>query len=342
MTSQLQTSNHATPERDPALVITHYQGIAMLQMPELLIREAALCNEIATAIQALCQRSSPPEQIILDFGRTRFLDSSGIGVIVKSLKYVESAQIKLTIWSLADQPLTILTTVGLINRLHLEPGTERVSPTEATRLPAPLPTYHPAVLSKRKRAIDLVVALLGLTTTAILFVPIALAIKLDSPGPILVSQLYYGWMGKHFHCWAFRSTVTNPDAQPDHPNAEAGSSPVTPGRTTRVGRVLRRLGLDELPQFWNVLLGDMSLVGIRPPTIDELSQYQIPEWQRLDVKPGMTGEWLVNGRSRHRPFEEVIRLDLDYQANWNLAYDWSLILKTLVLVLQQRKDAFEK
>lgn len=334
MTSQLQTSDHAKPDHNPTPMITHYQGIALVQMPELLIREATLCNELATSIQALCQRSSPPEQIILDFGRTRFLDSSGIGVIVKSLKYVENAQIKLTIWSLANQPLAILTTVGLINRLQLATGTDSVSPTEATRLPAPLPTYHPAVLSKRKRAIDLIVALLGLTTTAVLFVPIALAIKLDSPGSILVKDVYYGWMGKRFHLWRFRTTTLPDSPSPATIEASADLPTDETRRITKVGRLLRRLGLDDYPQFWNVLLGDMSLVGIRPPTIDELKQHQVPDWQRLDVKPGMTGEWLVNGRSRHRPLEELIHLDLTYQAKWSLAYDWTLIAKTLALWLK--------
>jgi lipopolysaccharide/colanic/teichoic acid biosynthesis glycosyltransferase len=108
-------------------------------------------------------------------------------------------------------------------------------------------------------------------------------------------------------------------------------------RITRVGHFLRKTSLDELPQFWNVLKGEMSLIGTRPPTPDEIDQYEVSNWQRLDVKPGLSGEWQVNGRSKIRSFEEVIKLDLRYQQNWSLAYDLKLILKTLSVVFN--KDA---
>jgi lipopolysaccharide/colanic/teichoic acid biosynthesis glycosyltransferase len=110
-------------------------------------------------------------------------------------------------------------------------------------------------------------------------------------------------------------------------------------RITRVGRFLRRTSLDELPQFWNVLIGDMSLVGTRPPTSDEVDRYAVPNWQRLDVRPGLTGEWQVNGRSRVLDFEDVIRLDLRYQENWSFAYDLRLILKTLAVIFSTRSGA---
>ncbi len=110
-------------------------------------------------------------------------------------------------------------------------------------------------------------------------------------------------------------------------------------RITKVGRFLRRTSLDELPQFWNVLKGDMSLVGTRPPTPEEADKYQISAWQRLNVKPGMTGEWQVNGRSQIRNFEDVIRLDLIYQKNWNLLYDLKLILKTIMVVFHRNNGA---
>jgi lipopolysaccharide/colanic/teichoic acid biosynthesis glycosyltransferase len=108
-------------------------------------------------------------------------------------------------------------------------------------------------------------------------------------------------------------------------------------RITRVGRFLRKTSLDELPQFWNVLKNEMSLVGTRPPTPNEVDIYEVPEWQRLDVKPGMTGEWQVNGRSSVRNFEDIIKLDLRYQQNWSLAYDLQLIIKTILVVF--RKDS---
>jgi len=103
---------------------------------------------------------------------------------------------------------------------------------------------------------------------------------------------------------------------------------------------LRRTSLDELPQFWNVFKGEMSLVGTRPPTPNEVGIYEVPEWQRLDVKPGMTGEWQVHGRSKIHNFEAIIKLDLRYQRNWSLVYDLKLIIKTIRVVLTKNSGAF--
>ena len=111
-------------------------------------------------------------------------------------------------------------------------------------------------------------------------------------------------------------------------------------RVTAVGRFLRRTSLDELPQFWNVVRGEMSLVGTRPPTPNEVDTYEVPEWQRLDVKPGMTGEWQVNGRSQVKDFEDVIKLDLRYQQNWSLVYDLKLIIKTILILFNKNSGAY--
>lgn len=111
-------------------------------------------------------------------------------------------------------------------------------------------------------------------------------------------------------------------------------------RITKVGKFLRRTSLDELPQFWNVLKGDMSLVGTRPPTPDEVERYEVPQWQRLNVKPGMTGEWQVYGRSRVKDFEEVIKLDLRYQENWSHWYDLQLIFRTILILFRKNSGAF--
>lgn len=110
-------------------------------------------------------------------------------------------------------------------------------------------------------------------------------------------------------------------------------------RITKVGRFLRKTSLDEFPQFWNVLKGDMSLVGTRPPTYDEVANYQIEHFQRLNVKPGLTGEWQVNGRSQINDFTEVLRLDLQYQKNWTLIYDLQLISKTILMIFSRHNGA---
>lgn len=201
---------------------------------------------------------------------------------------------------------------------------------------------HPAVHSRLKRGLDILGAIVGLLLTACLFLPIAVALWLDDPGPILYSQMRCGWRGQPFRIWKFRSMVVNAD-QLKHkvPNQASGhifKNDRDP-RITRVGRFLRRTSLDELPQFWNVLGGEMSLVGTRPPTLDEVQQYSNRHWQRLEVKPGITGEWQVNGRSSVTDFEAIVALDLRYQQRWSIGYDLKLILKTIELVLQ-RKGAY--
>lgn len=104
-------------------------------------------------------------------------------------------------------------------------------------------------------------------------------------------------------------------------------------RVTRVGRFLRRTSLDELPQFWNVLLGQMSLVGTRPPVPGEVKNYTSHHWLRLEVKPGMTGEWQVNGRSEILDFEQIVEMDLRYQRQWSIWYDLALIFRTVQVVI---------
>ncbi len=184
---------------------------------------------------------------------------------------------------------------------------------------------------------------MGLLITGVIFVPIAIAIKLDSPGPIFFSQTRCGWLGKEFKILKFRSMCVDAEALKDKiPNQAEGAffKNKNDPRITRVGKFLRRTSLDELPQFWNVITGEMSLVGTRPPTPDEVERYDVPQWQRLDVKPGMTGEWQVNGRSRVSNFEEVIQLDLRYQENWSLGYDLQLIFKTILILFQKNSGAF--
>ena len=205
---------------------------------------------------------------------------------------------------------------------------------QAVSFPAFYP-LHPSVLSPLKRLIDVLGALVGLVMATIVAIPIAIAIQLDNPGPILYSQTRCGLQGKQFRIWKFRSMVCNAEALKHAVKNEASGhifKNAKDPRITRVGHFLRRTSLDELPQFWNVLQGDMSLVGTRPPTVGEVEQYQPHHWQRLNVKPGMTGEWQANGRSSVTDFEEIVRMDLDYQRKWSLGYDLQLIAKTVSVV----------
>ncbi len=184
-----------------------------------------------------------------------------------------------------------------------------------------------------KRAVDIAIAVLALVLIAPLWGVIALAIRLDSPGPILFRQERIGLAGKPFTLLKFRSMTADAEAQLDQlreQNEAAGPlfKIKEDPRRTRVGRFIRRTSLDELPQFINVLRGEMSMVGPRPGLASEVAQYQ--EWhrKRLEVVPGLTGLWQVSGRSQ-LTFDEMVMLDIYYAENWSLGMDLRIILRTI-------------
>jgi lipopolysaccharide/colanic/teichoic acid biosynthesis glycosyltransferase len=195
---------------------------------------------------------------------------------------------------------------------------------------------HSSVFSVFKRCLDIVGSCVGLLALVFLLPWIALAIRLDSPGPIFYVQERHGLMGCLFRMYKFRSMVQDADYLKLQIHNEAKGlifKNQDDPRVTRVGQFLRRTSLDEFPQFWNVLIGQMSLVGTRPPTPDEVNRYQPHHWQRLNVKPGMTGEWQVSGRSMVKDFEEIVSLDMRYQAQWTPFYDVTLIARTISVIL---------
>lgn len=197
-------------------------------------------------------------------------------------------------------------------------------------------TPHPSVNSRFKRFLDILGSIVGLVILAIVFLPIAIAIKLDSPGPIFFTQERYGLCGNIFRIRKFRSMVSDAEQLKALVENEANGQffkSKNDFRVTKVGRFLRSTSLDEIPQFWNVFVGEMSMVGTRPPTGDEVMHYSDRHWQRLHVKPGLTGEWQVNGRSQIKDFEQVFQLDLEYQRKWHPLYDLSLILKTIHVII---------
>ncbi|MEB3277987.1 MAG: sugar transferase [Lyngbya sp.] len=197
---------------------------------------------------------------------------------------------------------------------------------------------HPSVHSKAKRLIDILLALIGLTITVIIAVPIKIIMYFDDPGPLLYSQIRCGFRGKPFRMWKFRSMVVNADRMKHLVENQAKGHIFKNDRDpriTRLGQFLRKTSLDEFPQFWNVLRGEMSIVGTRPPTPDEVEKYEEHHWRRLDVKPGITGEWQANGRSSIDDFEQIVMMDINYQRKWSVLYDIVLIIKTITAVLNK-------
>jgi len=202
-----------------------------------------------------------------------------------------------------------------------------------------------------KRAVDIFGSLVGLAIFSPVMLVTAVAVKMSSPGPIIFKQTRVGEKGVPFAFYKFRSMRTNADdrihreyvaslIQGKHEQIDQGgdSKPLykikADPRVTAVGRIIRKTSLDELPQFFNVLKGDMSLVGPRPPLPYEVEQYQSWHLRRvLDVKPGITGLWQVEGRSR-TSFDDMVRLDLRYSSKWSLVMDFSIMLRTFKSVVQ--------
>jgi len=196
-----------------------------------------------------------------------------------------------------------------------------------------------------KRLIDIIGSFLGIILSAPIMIVTAIAIKADSPGPIFFKQERVGLNGKIFNILKFRSMIIDADK---HKNELIAKNEMDDSRLfkikndpriTKVGKVIRRLSIDELPQFFNVLAGDMCLVGTRPPTISEVKHYDRRHFRRISIKPGITGIWQTSGRNKITDFEQVVKMDLTYIDNWSLLLDFKLMLKT-IKVLFSRKGAY--
>lgn len=204
-----------------------------------------------------------------------------------------------------------------------------------------------------KRAMDIMGGLVGCIITVLLLPFVGTAIYLASPGPIFFAQERVGKNGKRFKMYKFRSMYMDAEARKaelmkdnrlgdgkmfklDFDPRVIGNKILPDGsRKTGIGDFIRRTSLDEFPQFFNVLKGDMSIVGTRPPLISETNLYELHHKARLAIKPGITGMWQVSGRSDITDFEEVVRLDREYISNWNIGMDIKILVKTVMVVLKE-------
>jgi exopolysaccharide biosynthesis polyprenyl glycosylphosphotransferase len=189
-----------------------------------------------------------------------------------------------------------------------------------------------------KRIFDIIGGFVGLILTGIITLFLAPAIKLDSPGPVFFSQIRIGKNGRRFKIYKFRSMYIDAEERKKELEAQNEMKGLmfkmeNDPRVTKVGNFIRKTSLDEFPQFWNVLKGDMSLVGTRPPTEAEFQQYNEHYRRRLSMTPGLTGLWQISGRSDIEDFDEVVKLDLKYIDNWSLMEDFKILAKTVGVVL---------
>ena len=189
-----------------------------------------------------------------------------------------------------------------------------------------------------KRATDIVLSFFGLLLSSVIILLVTPFILIESPGPLFFSQVRIGKNGRRFKIYKLRSMYMDAEERKKELMAHNEMDGLMfkiedDPRITKVGRFIRKTSIDELPQFLNVFTGSMSLIGTRPPTVDEYEQYEANYKRRLSIKPGITGLWQVSGRSDIIHFDEVLKLDLAYIDHWSLVYDLKIILKTFQVVL---------
>ena len=190
-----------------------------------------------------------------------------------------------------------------------------------------------------KRVLDIIGGIVGLILTGFFVIIIGPAIVIESPGPIFFSQTRIGKNGRRFKIYKFRSMYMDAEERKKELMEKNKMSGLMfkmddDPRITKVGKFIRKTSIDEFPQFFNVLKGDMSLVGTRPPTEDEFKQYKARYKKRLAMKPGITGLWQVSGRSSITDFEDVVKLDVQYIENWSFGLDLKILIQTVLVVLK--------
>lgn len=247
----------------------------------------------------------------------------------------------------AEEYVLLCEQMGITVRIVTDLFDMKYSRTHVTSLGTlPMITFHSISLNNLqlfiKRCIDIVGALVGIILISPIFIITAIAIKIYSPGPVLFIQDRVGINGRTFKLYKFRSMYIDAEEK----KAELIDQNQMKGdfmfkikndpRITPIGRFIRKTSIDELPQFINVLKGEMSLVGTRPPTLDEVSKYKSYHWRRISIKPGMTGMWQVSGRSDIVDFDEVVKLDVKYIDEWSLWLDIKILLKTMLTVLRKK------
>lgn len=201
--------------------------------------------------------------------------------------------------------------------------------------------YYDANKMMLKRIMDILGSLVGIIITLVVTVFLAPVLLIESRGPLIFKQKRVGRNGRYFYIYKFRSMYKDAEerkkALMEQNEMKGAMFKISDDpRITKVGKFIRKTSIDELPQFFNVLFGDMSLVGTRPPTVDEFKQYESYHKRRLSMKPGITGMWQVSGRSNIEDFEEVVKLDLEYIDNWSIGLDIKILFKTIAAIFKRK------
>lgn len=246
-----------------------------------------------------------------------------------------------------EECIGICERVGITARMVLNLYDLKVSKVHLTGIGTlPMLSFHTVNLNEFeilvKRVLDILGGMIGIILTFLTSIVIIPMIKLDSPGPVFFKQDRVGQNGRIFKMYKFRTMYNDAEKRKKElmqQNKVKGGFMFKiedDPRITKIGNFLRKTSLDELPQFINVLKGEMSIVGTRPPTIDEVKQYELHHYRRISIKPGLTGLWQVTGRSDINDFNEVVRLDTEYIDKWSVWLDLKIILRTVVVVFRNK------
>lgn len=275
---------------------------------------------------------------IMGWIRTASLDEVFI-----NLDKISQDEISCFIEELEDMGITVHINIPSLEKIVEESKFENIECTVKAGYPMAIlsPATHSSNALIVKRIMDIIGGLAGSIISFPIILLTAIPLKIESPGPLIFKQQRVGRNGRVFNIYKIRSMYVDAEERKkalmeqnkmDGHMFKMDNDP----RITKVGKFIRKYSIDELPQFWNVLKGDMSLVGTRPPTIDEFEKYESHHKRRLSLQPGITGMWQVSGRSDIQDFEEVVKLDCEYIDNWSIGLDIKILTKTVGVVLTHK------
>lgn len=270
----------------------------------------------------------------LSFSTLEYVKRHQVDLVIFSVNHLVRRKIEHLIEAFSEMGIDSLITIDSFAIETLETKLEDFGTTNVIRLSPRLFTDGELLL---KRLMDIAGALVGCFICILFGIIVAPLIFLEDPGPIIFKQKRVGRNGKFFYIYKFRSMYQDAEAKlqtlKDQNEMQGFMFKMkNDPRITKIGKILRKTSIDELPQFFNVLEGSMSLIGTRPPTVDEYSQYSAHHKRRISIKPGITGLWQVSGRSEITDFEEIVRLDCFYIDHWSITGDIKILLKTFAAV----------
>ena len=270
----------------------------------------------------------------LSLSTLEYVKRHQVDLVIFSVNHIARKKIEHLIEAFSEMGIDSLITIDSFAIETLETKLEDFGTTNVIRLSPRLFTDGELLL---KRLMDIAGALVGCFICLIFGLIVAPLIFLEDPGPIIFKQKRVGRNGKFFYIYKFRSMYQDAEAKlqtlKDQNEMQGFMFKMkNDPRITKIGKILRKTSIDELPQFFNVLEGSMSLIGTRPPTVDEYNQYSAHHKRRISIKPGITGLWQVSGRSEITDFEEIVRLDCFYIDHWSITGDIKILLKTFAAV----------